>query len=410
MKRVLFVNSAIYLPGEGGYKRSLYLFNMMRLMGYDVTLLTSDFNHYAKQQRDIEKFRKEYPGYNKIEFLHMKPYEKNISFKRYFNGRMYGRLQVEWIKENIERFDVIYFNMPGGYTINRISKYINDKKLNIPIVVDVRDLRPEALRVKIRNEFLYKILTYSMKVEADRAYACADELVAVSKEYLERALQTNKKTKNPIVVYIGAILDLFEEGVKEFAPTIQKPEKEFWLTYAGTIGASYDIKTAIDAVSIIAKDCPNVRLKILGQGPDKEYLENYAKKICAPVDFLGFVSYKEMAAWLSKSDITLNAIKIGASQSIINKVADYYAAGVPMLNSCRCEEQLWLNDHYKAGVNYLPENVNDLVEKFMLLYNDDNLRKEMGINARNLALEKFDRRNSYKEIIKLIDNSTKKVS
>lgn len=408
MKKVLFVNSAIYLPGEGGYKRTLYLFDMMRSMGYKPTLLTSDFNHYAKKQRDIAKFRREYPDYSDIEFLHLDPYTNNISFQRFYKGKKHAKLQVNWIKEHIKNYDVVYFNMPGGYVINRISKFIDEQKLNIPIIVDVRDLRPEALRVKIRNEFLYKILTYRMKVQADKAYACADELIAVSQEYLERGLQVNKKAKNSIVVYIGAILDLFEEGVREFAPSIFKPQGEFWLTYAGTIGASYDIKTAIDAIKIIAEEHANIRFKVLGHGPDRNYLENYAKKINAPVDFIGFVSYKEMAAWLSKSDITLNAIKVGASQSIINKVADYYAAGIPMLNSCRCEEQLWLNNHYKVGVNYLPENVNDLVIKFMLLYNNTNLRKEMGVNARNLAFEKFDRKNSYKEIVKLIESATKK--
>ena len=60
MKKVLFINSAIYLPGEGGYKRSLYLFDLMKSLKYDVTLLTSDFNHYSKEKRDIEKFYREY--------------------------------------------------------------------------------------------------------------------------------------------------------------------------------------------------------------------------------------------------------------------------------------------------------------------------------------------------------------
>ena len=34
MKKVLFVNSAIYLPGEGGYKRTLYLFDLIGLEMY----------------------------------------------------------------------------------------------------------------------------------------------------------------------------------------------------------------------------------------------------------------------------------------------------------------------------------------------------------------------------------------
>lgn len=407
-RKVLLVNSAVYLPGEGGYKRTMYLFNMLRNMGYQTTLLTSDFNHYAKRQRDIVKFRKDYPEYSDIKFLHLKPYKKNISLKRYFHSKKNSKLQVKWILDHLSDYEVLYFNMPGSYIITHVAEYIDKHNLDIPIIVDVRDLRPEALRVKIKNNFLYKVLTFRMKLAADRAYACADELLAVSREYLDRALQINKKAKRPTVVYIGAILELFEEGVKEYGQSIKKQDGEFWLTYAGTIGASYDLKTAIDAMEIITKQATNVRLKILGQGPDRNYLESYAKRLQLPVDFLGFVEYKIMAAYLVKSDICLNAIKKRASQSIINKVADYYAAGIPMLNCCQCEEQLWLNEHYNAGLNYKPENVSDLVDKFFQLYNNKEVRETMGKNAKKLALEKFDRKRSYMEIIEIIDNASKK--
>lgn len=122
------------------------------------------------------------------------------------------------------------------------------------------------------------------------------------------------------------------------------------------------------------------------------------------VDFVGFVDYEMMAAYLSKSDMTINAIKRNASQSIINKVADYFAAGIPMLNSCCCQEQLDMVTEYNVGLNYEPENVQSMVDAINKLASDDNLRKEMGENARKLAVDKFDRSNSYKVLIDRIDN------
>ena len=61
-------------------------------------------------------------------------------------------------------------------------------------------------------------------------------------------------------------------------------------------------------------------------------------------------------------------------------------------------------DNFNTGLNYSPENVNDFNDKFMILYNDKELRNKMGKNAIKLAKDKFDRENSYKEIIKTIDN------
>ena len=39
--------------------------------GYNVTFVTSDFNHYAKQVRNIDKFYNEYPEYKNIKFVHV---------------------------------------------------------------------------------------------------------------------------------------------------------------------------------------------------------------------------------------------------------------------------------------------------------------------------------------------------
>lgn len=50
MKKTLFINGYIYIPGENAIKRTFYLFEMMRERGMDVTFLTSDFNHYTKQK------------------------------------------------------------------------------------------------------------------------------------------------------------------------------------------------------------------------------------------------------------------------------------------------------------------------------------------------------------------------
>lgn len=403
MRKVLIINSSVYLPGEGGYKRSMYLFDTMMKMGYDVTLLTGDFNHYSKQQRDVEKFRREYPEYSGIEILHKMPYKKNISFVRYISDIVFSRDAAKWTVNHIDDYDVIYTSMPDMGTINRISNAC--KKTKTPLIIDVRDLHPEALRVVLKNETLYKICTYPMKRSADKAYSCADELIAVSEEYLERGREVNPDTPNPTVVYIGATMKKFDGGVEKFSSEIEKNDNEIWVAYSGTIGASYDLDTIIFAVDRLASENKiNVRLKIFGQGPDEPRLHQLVSdKNINNVDFMGFLEYEKMAAYLSKSDITVNCIKKKASQSIINKVADYFAAGKPMLNSCQNKEMQWLIDNFRTGINYEPNNADDFIDKFLLLYNDKSKAAEYGKNARNLAKEKFDRESSYKKIIEIID-------
>lgn len=405
MRKVLLINSSIYLPGEGGYKRTMFLFDLLLRKGYFATLVTGDFNHYSKRKRDVAKFYDEYPEYkDSIVILPKMEYKRNISILRYISDTKFSSTTMGWVKEHLHEYDVVYLNMPNMEAIKKISPLC--KKSGIPMVIDIRDLHPEALRVVIKNELLYKIFTYPMKKSADKAYGCADEFVAVSKEYLNRGLSVNKKVKNPKVVYIGATLDRFNNGVERYAGDIVKPEGEFWLAYAGTIGASYDLETVIKAVDLLKKERGlNITLKILGQGPQEEEMRSLCKFLRADnIDFMGFMEYGKMAAYLTKCDVTLNCIKKNASQSIINKVADYFAAGVPMLNSCKNEEMKWLIDEFKTGYNYEAENVDAFVEKVMLLYNNRDYCIEAGVNAKKLAEERFDREKSYVEIIRTIDS------
>lgn len=405
-KTVVLINGAMYLPGEGGYKRTMYLFDMLRKQGHSPILLTSDFNHYKKSIRNIADFRKKYPEYSDIEFIHMRPYEKNQSVKRLMAERDWTRGVIKWVKENANHIDVVMVSMPDINTINGIRDIC--KCNNIEIVVDVRDLRPEALKVVFKNEIIYKVATYKMKKDADKAYASADKLFAVSEEYLARGTVKGSHAIVRKAIYIGATLERFDNGVKKYAEEINKPENELWITYAGTLGASYDMITTIDAVAEMEEKYFNgkkLRLMILGQGPDQDAFEAHVKEIGANnITFVGFVDYEKMAAYLSKSDITINAVKKRGSQSIINKVADYFAAGIPMLNGCSCKEQQIMVDHYAVGANYEAENVDSLVSAIDTLLRDPEKCHQYGRNARKLAEEKFDRERTYREIIDALYN------
>ena len=109
-----------------------------------------------------------------------------------------------------------------------------------------------------------------------------------------------------------------------------------------------------------------------------------------------------MCGWLASCDFAVNPIMHNAAQSIINKHGDYAASGIPILNTQECEEYRDLVNNYKMGFNCNNGDVKDLAEKLAVMIQDQNLRLEMGKNARRCAEERFDRKNSYKEIIDVI--------
>ena len=85
-----------------------------------------------------------------------------------------------------------------------------------------------------------------------------------------------------------------DAGVEKYSPEIEKEEGEFWVTYAGTIGTSYDIRTLVlTGEELIRRRRLNIKIKILGGGPLKEELEQLAKEHhCKNVEFVAICHTK----------------------------------------------------------------------------------------------------------------------
>ena len=143
---------------------------------------------------------------------------------------------------------------------------------------------------------------------------------------------------------------------------------------------------------------------VMGDGPLKENFENYAKSKGIQIEFTGMLEYKEMVKRLVNCDIAVNPISKGAAQSIINKVGDYAAAALPVINTQECEEYRKLVEDYQIGFNCENGNIIDISQKIEKLCEDKTLRENLGNNNRKLAEEKFDRENTYKKIINIILN------
>lgn len=132
----------------------------------------------------------------------------------------------------------------------------------------------------------------------------------------------------------------------------------------------------------------------------QEY-EAYAREKKVRARFWGRMPYPKMCAYLNASDIAVNPIAKGAAQSIINKHADYAAAGLAVINTQENKEYRGLIEKYHCGINCGVDSVGDVENAIKYLLNYPDERKTMGVNSRRMAEEKFDRSETYKKIVSL---------
>lgn len=361
---------------------------------HNVEIITSDYSHGKKSHKAPLEI--EWPF--KITFLHEPGYPTNVCLKRFYSHIIWGRNVSKYLKQR-KKPDVIYCAVPSLTGPLAAAKYC--KKNSIRFIVDIQDLWPEAFKMVFRIPVVSDIIFAPFNWLANSIYKRADEIVAVSDTYVNRALSVNKKCNNRHTVYLGTRIETFDEHVKN--NPINKPEDELWFGYCGTLGASYDITCAIDALVLIKeRGLTPPKFIVMGDGPRKAEFEAYAKEKCVDAVFTGRLSYDQMCGRLASCDIAVNPITKGAAQSIINKHGDYAASGIPVLNTQECEEYRNLVTDYDMGYNCNNDDAEDLAEKLILLMQNSTERQEKGQNARRCAEERFDRKNSYKEILDII--------
>jgi len=140
----------------------------------------------------------------------------------------------------------------------------------------------------------------------------------------------------------------------------------------------------------------------MGGGPEFEAIKEYASHKKVPAEFLGLMPYDKMCEILGASDIGVNPIVKGSVASLINKVADYAACGLPVVNTQDCEEYCQLLDHYHAGINLLPDDVAAVSQAIGSFYQNPASLKAYHDGSLLMASEKLSRQKSNESIIKMI--------
>lgn len=390
MKRIFLVAHFCSDFTSKGNNRFNYLAVKLTECGNEVHFFTTDFSHVKKEKRITTGLDLPY----NVHFLHEKGYQRNVSVQRLISHREFAK-NLEVTLASMERPDVVYLAVPSIDAAYVTAKYCVKNK--IPYLVDIQDLWPEAFQLVLRHmDFLFA----GMRKKVDFVYKNASKVVAVSETYADRADRVRVDTNNSDCVYLGTDLEVFDNYPVH---PVEKKEDEVWIIYIGTLGSSYNINIVIDAVKrLYESGVRDFSFQVFGDGPKMEEFQAHAEGL--PVHFWGRLLYSDLIGYAKNGDIAVNPIVKGAAQSIINKHADYAAAGLPVVNTQECPEYRNLLESYGCGINCEVESVEQVAKALQELIENPEKRKQMGANSRRMAEERFDRRNTYQQIVRAVED------
>ena len=356
------VNPFDNLPPEGLRPQRYWLMaRAFAQAGHKVVYWSADFSHAYKRARDVAALAGRYEGFE-LRLVHEPPYPKNVCLRRLWSHWRFARNWLAAARAAVKDFnglkgvkglkgqgpDVLIVSSPPlalGAAARAFCRSTGAK-----LVIDIQDAWPETFQ-RVVPRFVLLPLT----MLARRNYRAADAITAVSRRYLDLA-RAYGATCPQHLCYHGIAHPPNAPSLQPETPhahplyplsSINYPLSTYRLAYIGNMSLSYDLATVVAVV----RDRTDLSLDLAGAGPDEAALKAQAAD-CDRIRFHGYLDETALRELLLQSDAGIIPMFPASQVGIPGKLADYAAAGLPVVSSL-LGETLDLLVRYRAGVPYV---------------------------------------------------------
>ena len=408
------------LPIDGNndrLHRTGILANLLIKRGHKVVWWTSTFDHVRKRQRVNTDTSIDISNNFKFKLLHSIGYKKNISLLRFINHYLIGYKFYKCAQDELKP-DIILSSLPTLKLSLSAVKY--GEKMNIPVVLDMRDMWPDVFLDFIPSwaKGIAHILFLPMYIILAKACFNATCITGIAQGCVEWGVKCANRSltsfDRPFPLAYSKIRPDIESIKnannfwKKFG--IVKNNSKFNICFFGNLGQSF-VPEFINIINV----AKNLKMKnypicfiICGCGDNLSFYKKISKGF-GNIIFPGWINKDQIWTLLRMSSIGLLPYQNVKSFVIgfPNKSIEYLSAGLPIVSSLKGVLGDLLNT-YNCGITYESENANDLASKLIYLFSNPEILKEMSKNAFDLYKEKFVAEKVYNDMIDYLELVVKK--
>jgi glycosyltransferase involved in cell wall biosynthesis len=240
-------------------------------------------------------------------------------------------------------------------------------------------------------------------------YLRSNIIITLSKEIAKLLISYYKiKPEKVRVMHHGADIIRFNPNVdsKPFR-SLFNLEDNFVIMIFGFIGPGKGHDLLIKAFLRISNKMPDAKLVIAGSTKNLNYLE-YLKKIASKkkekIIFTDYIPYEMLPACLASADIFVLPYLGGMHPS--GPLHRALATGKAIITSDTPVIKEIIKDGYN-GILIKPGSIDELANAILRLYEDDELRKKLAINARRFAEQFLDWDKIAKQTVEIYEEALK---
>jgi len=394
--KIIYIHQYFHTPNEPGGTRSYWISRELIKSGHDVYMITSCNSGEENVTHKI---------IDGIHVIYIKnEYDMNFSFLQRL--RSFVRFMYRSYKEakKIKNADGVFAtSTPLTVGITALAlKYFK----GLSYVFEVRDLWPEVpiQMGAIKNPLVKWIANMMEKV----IYKKANHIIALAPGMYDGVVARGIDKDKVSMVPNMAKIDQFYSREKSES-SYQKydiDKRKFNVLYFGAMGLSNGIEYIIESAKIL-KNCETIQFIFAGHGNQeakmKVLVQDYGLK---NVRFLGNMNMKDISEIVNLCDcslVTFDNLPILRTNSP-NKLFDSLSAQKPIIvNSAG-----WTKDmveKYKCGTYVDPTKPQELSNLLKKWENERELLGIMGMNARNLAENKYDKSLLTPRVVSILESN-----
>lgn len=388
--KIIYFHQYFNTPEMSGGTRSYEMARRLVVAGHEVHMITS----WVKETHQTDWYMTKEAGIH----VHWFPNYYNNKMSYLDRIKAFFRFAFHAAKKgkSFTNVDIIFAtSTPLTIALPAVS---TAKKLNVPMVFEVRDLWPELpiAMGALNNKFTQK-LAYLLE---SWAYKNSESIIALSPGMRDGVVKAGYSYNKIAVIPNSSDNELFEIApslVDEFRNKFDWLGKRKLVVYTGTFGIINGVSYLVDLAEKVYKLDSEIRFLLIGAGAEFELVKEYAIKkgiLNLNLFILDSIPKKEIPVVLKSATLStaLFIDKPEMRANSANKFFDSLAAGTPILINYGG----WMVDiieHNNCGLvvwnKTLEQSAIELVE---FLANKNKLAQAC-VNAKKLAEEQFDRGN-----------------
>ncbi len=224
------------------------------------------------------------------------------------------------------KYDVVYVhNMPNFLVFAGLVP----KLAGARIVLDVHDPAVELLACILGRELPWWLRRLAA-AEERISLSFADALITVNEPMRQRLTAVSR---SPVTV----VMNLPDPAAFSSHQRLEARAGLQWIVYSGTIAQRSGLDLVVQALFLLSDDFPQLRVRILGEGPAIEPVLRLADELGVSdlIDYRGLVPYYEVPEAISDAAAGLSAQREDDFGALVFsvKVAEYVALGLPVICS-----------------------------------------------------------------------------